>query len=462
MIQSNLTDTIAAIATPPAQGGIAVIRISGSRAAEISEKIFRPANENRKVSEMKGYTACFGEIITTGDNKKIDEGILTVFLAPHSYTGENTAEISCHGGLFVSRQVLRSAVSAGARLAEAGEFTKRAYLNNKLSLTQAESVTEIIYARSKQFLAGANALKEGALHERLNRISETLLDVSAKISACLDYPDDGVPDFDAAENKTVMERCLYELDSLVKSYDTGRILREGVLTAIVGKPNVGKSSVMNVLTGTKRSIVSDIAGTTRDIVEETVNLDGIVLRLSDCAGLRGETSDVIEKIGIDNMYERINSAEFILAVFDVSQPLDSDDYTLIEKIKNIPALCVINKNDLPQVPETKELLQKNFEQVIIFSAKQENALTVLSEKIHTALNINRIDYSAGFIANERQFSCAARAKLALDNAVFAVTDDISACGVMLEETLSALYELSGKNVSESVIDEVFKKFCVGK
>lgn len=451
--------TVCAISTPPAAGGISVIRISGERAAEIAARVFRPVS-GKSAAELPGYQAAYGKIYD--GEELLDDGVLLMFRAPHSYTGEDTAEISCHGGIYVTRRVLSACVKAGAAPAAPGEFTKRALLNGKLSLTQAEAVADIINAQGGQYLSCANGQREGALFRRMEECAGRIMDISAQISAWIDYPDDDTP---VVTTEWLTERLseVREMFSrLLSGYDTGRMLREGISCAIVGKPNAGKSTLMNSLAGHRRSIVSDIEGTTRDIVEETVSLGDIVLRISDCAGIR-ETDDPIEKIGVDIMLKRLESSDIILAVFDGSRELSDEDRRLMSLLPGKNAAAVINKSDLPQRLDIAAVTECLGEPVII-SAKQDNAAEIISAAVSERLNLSRLDPDAGFIANERQRDCVIRAADAVEQALSAaelgVTPD--AVGVMLEQALDAVYELSGKRASDEVIDEVFKRFCVGK
>ena len=413
-----------------------MLRISGDGAFGIAAKVFKPAG-GKSIHEMKGYIACYGDIFDGGE--LLDDGVLLVFRAPHSYTGEDVCEISCHGGIYITRKVLQACINAGAVPAEAGEFTKRALLNGKMSLTQAEAVIDVINAQSKQYLDCSNAQREGALYRRIEEISQQILDITVQIAAWIDYPDE-----------------------MLDSFDIGKVLREGVPTAIVGKPNVGKSTLMNLLVGSQRSIVTDIAGTTRDIVEETVMLGGAVLRIADCAGLR-ETDDVVEGIGVEMMLKKLEEASLVLAVFDSSRPLDRDDYTLLEKLKGKQCICIINKADLEQKLDMPFLASK-FGRVIEISANDRNSLKKLNDVVEKTLDLERLDMSAGFIANERQRKCAEDAEKAVAAAIEGIQMGITldAIGVMLEKALDSLMQLSGKSVSETVIDEVFKRFCVGK
>lgn len=451
--------TVCAIATPPAAGGISVIRISGENAAEVAARVFRPVS-GKSAAELPGYRAAYGKIYD-GD-EQLDDGVLLMYRAPHSYTGEDTAEISCHGGIYVTRRVLSACVKAGAQPAGPGEFTKRALLNGKLSLTQAEAVADIISAQGGQLLSCANGQRDGALFRRMEDCAAKIMEVSSQISAWIDYPDDDTP---VVTQEWLTEKLSGVQDmfrELLAGYDTGRMLREGISCAIVGKPNAGKSTLMNSLAGQQRSIVSDIEGTTRDIVEETVSLGDIVLRIADCAGIR-ETDDPIEKIGVDIMLKRLESADIILAVFDGSRELSGEDERLMKLLSGRNVVAIVNKSDLPQKLDCSAI-EAVLGTPVKLSAKQDNAAKLLENAVSSRLDLDRLDPDAGFIANERQRDCIIRASEAVDGALSAaelgVTPD--AVGVMLEQALDAVYELSGKRAGDEVIDEVFRRFCVGK
>lgn len=451
--------TIAAIATAAGTGGISVIRISGEEALTVAEKVFRPLG-NRSVSDMKGYTACFGGIYS-GDSK-LDEGVLLVFRAPHSYTGEDTAEITCHGGVLITRRVLRACLDAGAVMAGAGEFTKRALLSGKMTLTQAEAVADIINSKSDQFLKCASAQLDGALYKKISEIKQTITDLAVQIAAWIDYPDEGLDSFEISSQAGQLADCRLRLRLLLESYDLGQALRDGISVAIVGKPNVGKSTLMNLLVGCERSIVTDIEGTTRDIVEENVILGGTLLRIADCAGIR-ETDNPVERIGVVKMEKRLEQAQLVFAVFDNSRPLEKEDYTLIEKLKGKNVLCIINKLDLENRLDMAYLAAK-FGMVLEISANDPVSLKKLDNAAAKMINPETLDISAGFLANERQREAARKAEAAVDEAQNAVLEGASldAVGVLLETALYHLAELTGENVSDEIIDEVFKRFCVGK
>lgn len=451
--------TIAAIATGGGTGGISVIRISGEKALEIAEKVFKPAR-NMKISDMKGYTACYGGIYDK--ESKLDDGILLVFRAPHSFTGEDTAEITCHGGVLITRRVLRACLAAGADMAQAGEFTRRALMSGKLTLTQAEAIADMINSKSDQYLKCAAAQMDGALYKKIAEIKKTVMDIAVQISAWIDYPDEGLDSFEIRSQLGQLSDCRLRLHLLLESYDIGQALRDGISVAIVGKPNVGKSTLMNLLVGCERSIVTDIEGTTRDIVEENVILGGTLLKIADCAGIR-ETDNPVERIGVVKMEKRLEQSQLIFAVFDNSRPLETEDYRLIEKLKGKHVLCIINKLDLENRLDMAYLATR-FGKVIEISANNPDSLKKLDKTAATFINPDKLDISAGFIANERQREAAKKAYDSLEKAIEGIMAGVTldATGVMLEAVLDSLADLTGENVSEEIIDEVFKRFCVGK
>ena len=335
-------DTVAAISTAQGEGGIGVIRISGDNALQIADKIFNSIS-GKKVTEMKGYTASFGKIFENGED--IDEAVALVFKAPHSYTGEDVVELSCHGGLYITKRVLRAVLNAGAAPAQAGEFTKRAFLNGKIDLTEAEAVIDIISAKSRGAARAALCVKEGALRKKIDGVKNDLLSQAAHLSAWADYPEEDIAEVTVDSVIETCDSAIKCLQSLLDSYDCGQTVKKGIDTVIAGRPNVGKSTIMNLLSGYEKSIVTDIPGTTRDIVEDTVTVGDVVLNLSDTAGLR-DTDDAVEKIGVDRARKRLEQCGLLLAVFDNSRELDEDDYNLIESAKSVPSIAVINKTDL--------------------------------------------------------------------------------------------------------------------
>lgn len=453
------TSTIASVSTPNAVGGIAVIRISGESAIDVASRIFKPVGE-RSVTEMQGYTCAYGHAHDNGEI--VDDCILTIFRAPHSFTGEDTAEISCHGGLFVSRKILRIALKNGAVPAEPGEFTKRAFLNGKLDLTRAEAVMDVISAKSETELKMAESLREGAVFKKAEKCSETLLKILSGLSAWTDYPDEDIPEVQPDTLLKELKSVRSELENLIRGYDSGRIIRNGVSTAIVGRPNVGKSTLFNCLSGCERSIVTDIAGTTRDVVEESVLLGDIALRLSDTAGIR-ETDDIIEGIGVDIAWKTVESAELVLAVFDGSCPLTADDFTLMERLNGMNRIAVVNKSDEKTVIESDEL-NKYFIQIVYISAKENNGINDLEAAVRNVFELSPDKFSAATVANERQKLCIECSLSAIDQAIDALQSGImlDAVNVLIDEAEQSLLELIGKRITDAVVDEVFSRFCVGK
>ncbi len=451
--------TIAAISTPNAMGGIAVIRISGEDALGVAERIFSPFGE-KKVADMEGYTCAYG-IAHDGD-ERLDDCILTVFRAPHSYTGEDIAELSCHGGLYVTRKVLRAALANGAVNAEAGEFTKRAYLNGKLDLTQAEAVMDIISAKGERELKMAESLREGAAFRKAKKCSDKLLKILGDLAAWADYPEEDIPEVRPDVLSEELKSVRDDLRSLIRNYDSGRILREGVATAIIGRPNVGKSTLFNCLSGCERSIVTEIAGTTRDIIEESVRIGDITLRLSDTAGIH-ETDDVIEGIGVEMAEKMISKSELVIAVFDGSCPLTEDDLYLINKINKNNTVAVVNKNDVEQLLDTS-LLEQKIQHIVYLSAKENTGVNELYDKIQTIFKLNEADFDTATAANERQKKCIDKALEGIESAISSleIGEMLDAVNILVDEAEQSLLMLTGEKVTDAVVDEVFSRFCVGK
>lgn len=451
--------TIAAICTAQGEGGIGVIRISGDDALQIADKVFKNIN-NKKVADMKGYTAAFGKVCNNGE--EIDEAVVLVYRAPHSYTGENVVEISCHGGIFITKQVLRAVLDNGAVPAQAGEFTKRAFLNGKIDLTEAESVIDIISAKSRSAARAALCVKDGALRRKIDKIKEDLLSQAAHLSAWADYPEEDIAEVSDDELFKTFNNAIKILQGLLDTYDSGQAVKQGIDTVIAGRPNVGKSTLMNLLTGCEKSIVTDIPGTTRDVVEDTVVLGDVILRLSDTAGLR-DTEDRVEQIGVDRAKKRLEQCGLLLAVFDNNQILNDDDYELIKNAKNATTIAIINKIDLEQKLDT-DFINDNFENVVYISAKSgecREELTKAVEKIAGTANLNP---SEGILSNERQRLVVANALSSVVEAKSTLEAGLTydAVTVLLEDAISNLLELTGESTSDEVIDRVFHNFCVGK
>lgn len=451
--------TIAAISTGQAAGGIGVVRISGENALSVADRIFKTVS-GIKLEKLSGYKAAFGKVFF--EEKCVDEAVALVFKAPKSYTGEDVVEISCHGGLLVTKQVLRAALANGAVPAEAGEFTKRAFLNGKMDLTRAESVMNIISAKSEQAKSAALNTLDGALYKKISEISLSLKKIAAQMAAWVDYPDEEIDDLSDEKLKTTLLTAKAELEKLIKSFDVGQIIIEGVETAIVGKPNVGKSTLMNLLSGCEKSIVTSVAGTTRDIVEETVTLGNNVLRLADTAGLH-DTQDTVEKIGVDRTRQKLDRASLVLAVFDSSTEIDDEDMEIIKMCNGKNAVAIINKTDL-NTNFNAEKINKNFESVVYLSAKDRNGIQELEKAIEKTLGTADFDTSAATLMNERQLACCKAALQSVDEAISALEIGMTrdALNVNIDVAVESLDTLTGEKATESVVNEIFSQFCVGK
>lgn len=451
--------TIAAISTGMAAGGIGIVRISGENAIKIADSIFSSVS-GRKIADISGYSALYGKAVDGED--VLDTAVALLFRAPKSYTGEDVVEISCHGGLYITKRVLRAALSAGAVPAEPGEFTKRAFLNGKMDLTGAESVMNLISAQGEEAEKIALGILEGGLFKEIKKISDKLLYDMALLSAWVDYPYEEIDELSSENLGGDIRNGIESLEELINNYDTGRIIIEGVDTAIVGRPNVGKSTLMNLLSGTDRSIVTEIAGTTRDIVEDTVTLGGIVFHLSDTAGVR-ETDDAVESIGVERAVKRLENAQLVLAVFDASRPLSDDDRRLIELCKNKNAIGIINKTDLVENYLTDEL-KENFRKLVFISAKTGDGKDRLEQAVTELLGTGNFDTSAATLINERQLECCKNALKALNEAEEALNIGLTmdAVTVCLDSAVESLLVLTGEKATDSVVNEIFAHFCVGK
>lgn len=449
--------TIAAIATPAGDGALGVIRISGNEAIDVADRVFT-AFSGKKLSELKGYCAAYGEIKENGT--RLDDAVALVFIAPHSYTGEDTVEITVHGGSLMLRSVLRLILKSGAFLAEPGEFTKRAFLNGKTDLTKAESVMGLISARSEAELRLSRTAHSGRVTKKIAEIEAELVALDASIAAFSDYPDEDIEGLSYDNFLKMLARSQTALEKMLKDYDAGRIIREGISTAIVGRPNVGKSTLMNMLSGEERSIVTDVAGTTRDIVEDTVTVGDITLCLADTAGIR-DTDDTVESIGVKLAKDRIENSQLILAVFDSAEALTDEDYALLDSVNDKNTIVVLNKTDINDV-----LSDTAFDGffVVKISAKKGIGYDELSDAIKKASGAANLSPDGAVLLSERQRACAYRALEGVCAAREALEDGstLDAVGVCVDDALAALLELTGKRVTNEVTDEIFRRFCVGK
>ncbi len=463
-------NVIAAISTPPGKGGVAVIRMSGAGSIEIAERVFRPVS-NKKITDYPARTQIYGYILY--NEEKIDDGMITLFPAPRSYTGEDTVEISCHGGSLVTRTVLESLFIAGAVPATAGEFTRRAFINGKLSLSEAEAIGTLLEATSHEQIRLSASPARVKLAEAISSIRSDLTSLMSSIYARIDYPDEDLGEFTDEETLNGLLKIRGDLARLIDTYKTGRAINEGISTVICGKPNVGKSTLYNMLIGEDAAIVTDVAGTTRDILERTVSLGRVKLNIIDTAGVRsGNEIDKVEKIGIGRSKERIMSSELILAVFDLSRPFDESDRELSEEISKAPGykICILNKCDLTEggAPAfDSSLLPDIFGEVITISADKDN--TGATEKLSALVNALFTDekISCGqdaIVSSARQHASLLRARAFVDTAIDAYRLGLPADAASsdIEMAIGAISELDGRAVSDSIVGDIFAKFCVGK
>lgn len=454
-----MSKTIAAVATGNSVSGIGVIRISGDDAIEIAQKVFK-AMDGTPLSSLNGYTAKYGNVYYNGES--FDNAVALVFRNPKSYTGEDVVEISVHGGIFIVEKTLEAVFAAGAVPAQAGEFTKRAFLNGKIDLAQAEGVAALISAQGQEAAKASFNLLQGSLSNKITKVLDELINCSASMAAWVDYPDEEIPELQEDALQETLEKAKSALDELLKNYENGIVMTQGVDTAIVGKPNAGKSTLMNMLSGVEKSIVTHIEGTTRDIVENSVRLGNMVLHLSDTAGIR-ESDDVVEAIGIKKAIEKIDSASLILAVFDGSSPLNDDDRMLIESCKDKPCVAVVNKTDLESRLEIDEI-KAHFDDIVFISAKNQDGADALEKTVKSLLGVENFDSSQPILANKRQKLCVSNAYehigQALDGAQVGITYD--AINVMIDSAVDELLSLTGKKATEEVVNNIFSRFCVGK
>lgn len=455
-----MEDTIAAISTPMGTGGIAVIRISGDDAVKIADKVFFGS---KKLSDVPTHTVHYGFIKDKNGNK-IDEVLTSVMLAPKTFTREDTVEISVHGGITVSREALSAIVSAGARPAEPGEFTKRAFLNGRIDLSQAEAVIDIINAKTA--LAKDNALSqlEGSLSAEIKAMRYELVHLASQMQVIIDYPDEDLEDVSREDIENVCRGCISKAQSLLKTADGGKILRDGIRTAIAGKPNVGKSSLLNALSRSDRAIVTDIAGTTRDVIEEFVNLDGVPLLLADTAGIH-DTEDVVEKIGVEKSRNAIEEAELVIAVLDGSAEIDGEDMKILEETNGKRRIVLINKSDISDADTERICGMANGSPVISVSAKTSDGIDKLSECIKSMYSIGSLSSSNGaVITNIRHKKALEDAADALKRAVLALSGGMPTdiASIDINAAIDSLGEITGETVSESIVNDIFHSFCVGK
>ena len=466
MTQSVLkTDTIAAIATAMTNSGIGIIRISGEDAFTVIDRIYQSKNGKKKLSEEKSHTVHYGYIVDdTKENKIIDEVMVLIMRAPNTYTREDTVEIDCHGGVLVMQKILDTVVCHGARPAEPGEFTKRAFLNGRIDLTQAESVMDVISSKNEFALKSSISQLQGSLQKEIKELREKIIYEIAFIESALDDPEHINIDGYGQKLKTVAEECKERIEHLLDTADNGKILKEGIDTVIVGKPNAGKSSLMNVLLKKERAIVTDIAGTTRDVLEEQMNLNGITLNIIDTAGIR-DTEDIVEKIGVDKAKDYLVNADLIIYVVDSSTPLDENDEKIMEMIKDRTALVLLNKSDLDTVT-TEEMIASHLDQKIIkVSMKENQGVDELENAIKELFFHGKVELNDEvYITNARHKAALSNAKdslnMVLDSIAMEMPEDFYSIDLM--NTYEELGNILGESLGEDLVNEIFSKFCTGK
>lgn len=459
------TDTIAAIATAMTNSGIGIIRISGEDAFTVIDRIYQSKNGKKKLSEEKSHTVHYGYIVDdTKENKIIDEVMVLIMRAPNTYTREDTVEIDCHGGVLVMQKILDTVICHGARPAEPGEFTKRAFLNGRIDLTQAESVMDVISSKNEFALKSSISQLQGSLQKEIKELREKIIYEIAFIESALDDPEHINIDGYGQKLKTVAEECKERIEHLLDTADNGKILKEGIDTVIVGKPNAGKSSLMNVLLKKERAIVTDIAGTTRDVLEEQMNLNGITLNIIDTAGIR-DTEDIVEKIGVDKAKDYLVNADLIIYVVDSSTPLDENDEKIMEMIKNRTALVLLNKSDLDTVT-TEEMIASHLDQKIIkVSMKENQGVDELENAIKELFFHGKVELNDEvYITNARHKAALSNAKdslnMVLDSIAMEMPEDFYSIDLM--NTYEELGNILGESLGEDLVNEIFSKFCTGK
>lgn len=459
----NIDDTICAIATSLTPSGIGIIRVSGNEATNIVSKIF-VNSKKEKINLNESHKVLYGYIYDKANDNFIDEVLVIPFFAPHSYTAENVVEIQSHGSAVVLKNILNLVTENGARLADPGEFTKRAFLNGRIDLSKAESVSDIISSKNNYALkASFNQLK-GNLSDKLNTFRNEILESTAYVEACLDDPEHMSLDGYKDKLKTICENIIAELNTIIKNYDNGKIIKEGINTVILGKPNVGKSSLLNTLLNEDRAIVTDIAGTTRDTIKESINLNGITLNIIDTAGIRDDKNiDSVEKIGIDKAKSEASAADLIILVLDSSKPLDANDTTLINLCisLNKKTITLLNKTDI-----AAHIVRGEFHEPLInFSTKTKVGLSELINTIEEMFINKDLDFNNEiFISNERQLALIKKAKVSLSNVIVSIDNNMpeDLLTIDLTDSYTYLSQVLGIEINDDLVDEIFSKFCMGK
>ena len=455
-------DTICGISTPIGEGGISIIRISGDKCLDIIDRIFKGVNKS-SVKDMKTYTMRYGHIHNIENTEVIDEVIISYMKGPKSFTAEDVVEVNCHGGVTSTNRVLQEIIKSGARIAEPGEFTKRAFLNGRIDLSQAEAVMDIIRAKTDLSMKSAVMQSSGYLSREINKLREYMLNTLALIEYSVDFTEDDEEVDESVPVRIIeqLSKAKNEMNLLLKNADEGRIIRDGLKLAIVGKPNVGKSSLLNALLKEKRAIVTDIPGTTRDVIEEFINLDGIPVKVIDTAGIR-ESDDIVEQIGVERSREKMNEADLVIFVLDSSRELDDEDREILERLKDKKYIVLLNKVDLEGKINEDEI--KSLENIIRISAKSGFGLEDLKSKIKDMFFDGEVDTESLIISNSRHKQALYRA---LENCELAegkvkANEFLDLISIYVTAALKALGEITGSELEEDLVNKIFSEFCVGK
>lgn len=459
-----IDDTIAAIATPPGIGGVGIIRVSGKDSFAIVNTLFKSAG-TVPLGERPNRTIQYGTIVDPGSNKTIDEVLLLLMHGPHSYTAEDVVEIQCHGGIVPVRQILKLLVNQGVRMAEAGEFTKRAFMNGRIDLTQAEAIIDIIEAKTEDSLSLAVAQLDGTVSKFVSDVREQLIAMIAHLEVTIDYPEEDIEDVTSQEVREQLEPILTYMDELLATANTGRLIRDGIMTVIVGRPNAGKSSLMNALLRENRAIVTDIPGTTRDSIEEFMTIEGISLRLIDTAGIR-DTDDTVEALGVERARQYIDKADIVLCVIDASTPLTDEERHILTSVSGLNTIVLLNKSDMGLAISSESIASMgSFTAIETISAKDGEGTAVLSKWVKELVYGGQVKQTNdAMISNVRHISLMEQAKEQIEQAITSIDAGmpVDFIATDLRSAWELLGDITGDSIRESMVDELFSRFCLGK
>lgn len=456
-------ETIVAISTPPGYGGIGIIRLSGKESFNIIKKIFEPKNKKNK--EIEGYKMKYGKILDS-NGKSIDEVLVTYFISPKSFTTENMVEINSHGGPIIVNSILELCIENGARLAEPGEFTKLAFLNGRIDLAQAEAIIDMINSKTKKEQEASMNQLEGKLSNKIKEIQTNIMQKMVDIEASIDYPEYDIEDVTRNDLKKMLEKVKGEIEELEKNFETGKLIRNGIKMAIIGKPNSGKSSLLNAILNEERAIVTEVEGTTRDVIEEFIVIEGIPIKVIDTAGIRSETEDEIEKIGIEKAKKIARNADLVVYIIDSSKKLDKEDEQILELLNDKNAIIILNKIDLKQeISEQTEKIKNINKPIVKISALKKEGIEKIYYQISKMFNLGEINIDDSVtIINERHKEVIKNAQKNIIDSINSIDNNfpVDIIQITIKQALEELGKITGTMVSEEIINEIFKKFCLGK